>query len=138
MKVADDLRNGALDAEELIGKELVDFYWLVLVEPLGARIVSVLDALGAERDDHVVDPRMRKLGHHRIRLDHLQVLQERSIPLLRFASGTVVLNYFFKGVEICHGPNSGLLALMGETARGRARGRKEGLCYFLSASHSGV
>src|SRR5215467_11086776 len=32
MKVADDLRYGPLDAKELIGKKLVDFYRLVLVK----------------------------------------------------------------------------------------------------------
>src|ERR1700687_2441283 len=43
VKVAHELRDGALDAKELVGEEVVNLHLLVLIEPLGARIVSVLD-----------------------------------------------------------------------------------------------
>ena len=39
VEVADDLRDRLLDAEELVGEEIVDLYGFVLVEPLHARIM---------------------------------------------------------------------------------------------------
>ena len=43
VEVADDLRDRLLDAEELVAEEVVDLERLVLVEPLHARVVGVVD-----------------------------------------------------------------------------------------------
>ena len=42
MEVADDLRDGAFDAEELLREEIEHLERLVLEQPLGARIVGLV------------------------------------------------------------------------------------------------
>ena len=66
MEKADYLRDRFFNSEELIGEEVEDLHRLVLVQPLGARVVGVLHVAHADRHDHVVDARVGKLGHRRI------------------------------------------------------------------------
>ena len=102
MEIAHDLRDGPLDAEELVGEEVVNLDRLVLVQPLGARIVRIMDIVRAARDDQVVNPGVRELGHQGIGLHDLEVLEQRSTPLLGFARGTVPLDYLLKVVSCGH------------------------------------
>ena len=47
MEIADDLRDRPLDAEKLVGEEIVNLDRLILVQTLGARIVRIVDVARA-------------------------------------------------------------------------------------------
>src|SRR5262249_59740708 len=63
VKVAHDLRHRPLDAEELLGEEVVDAYRLVLEEPFDPRVLALEDVARAPRHYHVVDPRVVEPGY---------------------------------------------------------------------------
>src|ERR1700726_4514011 len=102
MKIAHELRDGTFDAEELVGKEVINLHRLVFVQPLGARIVGLLNIVQAARNDQVVDARMRKLGERRIGLYDFWVFEKRSTPLLRFTRGPVLLDHALEIIDCGH------------------------------------
>src|SRR5581483_10622846 len=102
MEIAHELRDGALDTEKLVGEEVIDLYRLVLVKALGARIVGVLDVAGAHRDDQVIDASVGELGDGGVGLDQVEVFEQRSAPLLGFASRPVLLDHALKVVNGRH------------------------------------
>ena len=69
VEVARNLRHHLLDAEELVGEEVVDLDRFVFEEALGARVVGVVDLAHARLHDDVVHPRVRQLGQARLLLD---------------------------------------------------------------------
>ena len=59
VKIANDLRDGFFDAEELVGEEIVDFDGFVFVEPLDVWIAVFVDVSDAGFDHSVVKPGVR-------------------------------------------------------------------------------
>ena len=102
MEVADDLRDGALDAEEFFGEKVEDLQRLVLVQPLGARIVGIVQRMKARGDDQIVDARVRELGHDRVGFHDLEIIEQSAAPLLRLTRGAVFLDHSLEVIEIRH------------------------------------
>ncbi|GBD26798.1 hypothetical protein HRbin30_02140 [bacterium HR30] len=89
MEVADNLRDHSLDAEERASEEVVNFYRLILEEPLRSGIVRVENVPHARLNDHVVDAGVSKLGDRGILFDPLEVVEKSSPPLPRTPGGPV-------------------------------------------------
>src|SRR6185312_11006462 len=80
VQIANNLRNSFLDTEKLVGKEIVELYGFVLIEPLNVRIMIFVDVTRADFDDGVVETRMGELGNERIGLHLLQITEQISFP----------------------------------------------------------
>ncbi len=102
MEVTDNLRDGALDAEEFFGEKIKDLERLILVEPFGARIVGIMQWMQAQRNDQIVNARMSEFGHDRVGLHQLEILEQRAAPLLGLARGAVFFDHSLEVVEIRH------------------------------------
>src|SRR5208282_492842 len=102
MEVADDLRDRALDPEKFLREEIENLQRLILVQPLGARIVGIMQRMKARRNDQVVDSRVRELGYDRVGLHNLEILEQRAAPLLRLAGRAVFFDHSLEVVEIRH------------------------------------
>src|SRR5208337_2429528 len=128
MEVADDLRDRALDPEEFLGEEIEHLQRLVLVQPLGARIVGVMQRVQTGGDYQVVDSRVREFGHDRVGFHDLEIIEQGTAPLLRLACGAVFFDHSLEVIEIRHrlSPSgSGYRMLSRNTAweRGKRSGR---------------
>ncbi len=120
MEIADDLRDGALDPEKFLGEEIEHLQRLILVQPLGARIVGVVQRMKAQRNDQVVDSRMRELGHGRVGLHQLEVLEQGAAPLLGLARRAIFFDHPLEVIEIRHWLSpSGYGVFSRDTACGR-------------------
>src|ERR1700722_5784925 len=102
MEIADDLRDGALNSKELLGEEIEHLQRLILEEPLGARIVGVGQRMKTYRDNQVIDPRVRELGHDRVGFHDLQIFEQSAAPLLRLTCSAVFLDHSLEVIEIRH------------------------------------
>src|SRR5580704_8545120 len=102
MKVADDLRDGALDAEEFVGEEIKYLERFILEQALRARIVSVGERMKPGRDDQIVDARMCELGHDRVGFHDLEIFEQGATPLLRLACSAVFFDHSLEVIEIRH------------------------------------
>ena len=100
VEVAHDLRHRLLDPEELVAEEVVDLERLVLVEPLDARVVGLLDVQGPAPHDVVEDAGVRELGKAGIFADEVEVLEEGAAPDLRLAGGAVLFDQLLEGGPI--------------------------------------
>src|SRR5213596_452035 len=80
VEVAHDLRHRLLDPEELVAEEVVDLERLVLVEPLDARVVGLLDVQGPAPHDVVEDAGVRELVDAGVVADEVEVLEEGAAP----------------------------------------------------------
>src|SRR5271155_1444864 len=89
VKVADDLRDGALDAEEFVGEEIEDLERLILEQALGARIVGVGERMQPGRNDRVV-------------FHDLEIFEQGAAPLLRLACSAVFFDHSLEVIEIRH------------------------------------
>src|SRR5271156_3244780 len=58
VKITDQLRNGFFDAEELVGKEIVNLDRFVFVQSPGARVVTFLNIPNPRRDYQIIFARM--------------------------------------------------------------------------------
>src|SRR5208283_2170580 len=124
VKVADDLRDGALDAEEFVGEEIEDLERLILEQALGARIVGVGERMQPGRDDQVVNARMRELGHDRVGFHDLEIFEQGAAPLFRLARSAVFFDHSLEVIEIRHrlSPSgSGYRVLSRNTAGGSVK-----------------
>ncbi len=92
MKIAHDLVERALHAEEFVLEEVVDFDRLVAEQPLGMRLVLRVDLGDAGQGDHVVQTAVRQIRQRRIRLDPLQILEKRALPALLLTGFPVFLD----------------------------------------------
>src|SRR5271163_2852589 len=102
MEIADDLRDCPFDAKKLVGEEIINLDWLILVQTLGARIVRIVDVARALGDDHVVDARVRKLRHQGIGLDDLKIFEQSPSPLLGLARCTIAFDYLLETARFRH------------------------------------
>src|SRR5262249_674473 len=105
MEVADDLRDGLLDSEELLAEEVKYFERLILVDSLGADIGCFLDVLAAGARDHVVDASVSELGNRRIVADALEVVEERSAPILAGVGLAILLDDAREGLLVASHTN---------------------------------
>src|SRR5690606_20050936 len=80
MEVADDLADRLLDAEEFVLEESIHLERLVLVEPLGAGVVGLLNVLAARAHDDVVDAGVREPRDGRILANLFEVIEEGALP----------------------------------------------------------
>src|ERR1700719_4909652 len=102
MEIADDLRDGALDPEKFFREEIEHLQRLILEKPLGARIVGVGQRMKTYRDNQVIDPRVRELGHDRVGFHDLEIFEQSAAPLLRLACSAVFLDHSLEVIEIRH------------------------------------
>src|SRR5271156_6736936 len=102
MEVADDLRDGALDPEEFLREEIENLQRLILIQPLGPRIVGVGQRMKSGRDYQIVDPRVCELGHDRVGFHDLEIFEQSAAPLLRLACSAVFLDHSLEVIEIRH------------------------------------
>jgi hypothetical protein len=97
VEVAYDLRDRLLDAEELVAEEVEDLEVLVLVEPLDARIVGVVDVLGAHPHQGVVQAGVRETGNAGVFADQVEVFEEAPAPHFRLARRAVFFDQLLEG-----------------------------------------
>jgi len=108
-QVRDDFRElieayalGALDPEEFLREEIEHLQRLILEKPLGARIVGVGQRMKTYRDNQVIDPRVRELGHDRVGFHDLEIFEQSAAPLLRLTCSAVFLDHSLEVIEIRH------------------------------------
>ena len=101
MEKADYLGDRFFNSEELIGEEVEDLHRLVLMQPLGARVIGILHIAHAHRHNHVVDSRVGKLGDGRVGFDHLEVFEQGSFPARGLTRRAVFFDHLFE-VAIRH------------------------------------
>jgi hypothetical protein len=92
MKVADDLADRLLDAEELVLEEVVDLDGLVLVEPLHARLVGLENVARTVAHHHLVDARVGELRERRVLANQFEVFEESAPPPLRVACRSILFD----------------------------------------------
>ena len=105
VEVAHDLRHHLLDAEELVGEEVVDLDRLVFEEPLDAGVVGLVDVAHANTLDHVVQAGVRQLRHFGGLFDALEVIEKGPAPGAYFPGRPIFLDEFLKrGLVLLHDP----------------------------------
>src|SRR5579875_212582 len=102
MKIADDLSDRPFDAKKFVGKKVIDLDRLVFVQPLGAWVISVMDAAQPAGDDHVVNPGVRHLRNRRVLLDQFEIIEQRPAPLFSLAGCAVRFDYLLKRTQLGH------------------------------------
>ncbi len=93
VEVADNLRQDVLDAEELVGKEVVDFERFVLEEPLGALIAGVVDVPHSGAGNDVIQPRVGQLRQTRVVSEPIQVFKKSTPPNVFFPAVPILLDH---------------------------------------------
>src|SRR5260370_13786526 len=137
MEIADDLRDRALDPEELSREEIEHLQRLILEESLGTRIVGVVQGVKTQRNNQVVNPRVRELGHDRVGFHDLEIFEQSPAPLLRLACSAVLFDHSLEVIEIRHrlspsGPGYRMLGSFTAWESGKLSGRT------ISGAHSYV
>ena len=62
VEIADDLRDGLLDAEELVGEKIVKLYGFIFIKPLGVRVVLLMNVANPGFHQNVVHAGVGELG----------------------------------------------------------------------------
>src|SRR5262249_43879051 len=102
VEVPDDLGDRLLDAEELVAEEVEDLQRLVLVEPLDAGVVRLLDVVRPRPRDRVEDTGMGQLGDAWVVANEVEVFEEGAAPRLQVLGGAIVFDELFEGGPV-HG-----------------------------------
>jgi hypothetical protein len=128
MEIPNDLRDRALDPEEFLREEIEHLDRLVLEQPLGARIVGLVQRMKARRNNQVVNPSVRELGHDRVGFHDLEIFEQGPTPLLRLACSAVFLDHSLEVIEIRHrlspsGPGYRVLGSFTAWESGKLSGR---------------
>ncbi len=92
MEIAYDLVERALHTEELVLEEPVRLRALIPEDALGARVGLDIDTLRAAINDHVVHALVREVGEPWVRLDQVQIVQQRAAPVLLLPFLAILLN----------------------------------------------
>ena len=96
MKVAHDLRNGFLDAEELVAKKIEELDRLIFVKPFDVRVAVLMNVAHAPLHDRIVRPRMGELGYRWIGFHLFQVAEQVAAPRTRLMHVAIFLDESFE------------------------------------------
>src|SRR6266545_6081104 len=102
VKVADDLRDGLLYAKKLVSEEVKDFQGFVLVKPLDARVVVLVNVAHARFHEGIVEAGMGQLGVRWIRLNLVEIPQQAATPGTCLMHIPIFLDEVFEFLAIVH------------------------------------
>jgi hypothetical protein len=106
VKIADNLRNGLFNAEELVGEEVINFYRFVFVNAFGVWIVVYVDISDAGFYEYVIETRMSQPGDARILFDFIEISEQIAAPRLALVQISVLLNECLEFLVMVHARSS--------------------------------